>query len=106
MDILNNILRLLKLQDKKQIDLTRYLGLSKNVFSEWKAGRNDSYIKHLPKIAEFLNVSVDYLLGKETENSKNDFTIALHNELTHDLTAEDLQQLQSFANFLRSQKDK
>jgi transcriptional regulator with XRE-family HTH domain len=47
----------------KQKDLSDYLSLSPNIFTEWKAGRNNSYMKHLPKIAEFFGVSVDYILG-------------------------------------------
>lgn len=50
---------------KKQIDLTDYLKLKKSAFSNWKSGRNKSYLRYLPNIAEFFNVTVDYLLGKE-----------------------------------------
>ena len=102
--VLNNILALLKDQSKKQIDLTNYLGLSKNVFTEWKSGRATSYMKHLPKIAEFFGVSVDYLLGRETPAADNDFTYALYNELAHDLSEEQIQQLKQFADFLRNSK--
>lgn len=41
--------------------------MTKNTFTNWKSCRNTSYKKYLPEIAEFLGVSVDYLLGK-TEN--------------------------------------
>lgn len=102
MGVLTNILVLLKEQKKKQIDLTNYLGLSKNVFTEWKAGRNDAYIKHLPKIAEFFDVSVDFLLGNESKSNNNDFTYALYNEMTHDLSEEQIAQLKQFADFLRN----
>ena len=63
MDTLDKILQLLKEQHKRQIDLTTYLGLHKNAFSNWKSGQNNSYMKYLPQIAEYLGVSVDYLLG-------------------------------------------
>ena len=102
--ILNNIMSLLKKQNKKQIDLTNYLGLSKNIFSEWKSGRSTSYMKHLPTISEFFGVSVDYLLGKESSGAGNDFTYALYNELAHDLSESQLQQLKQFADFLRNSK--
>ena len=104
LEVLTNILRLLKEQNKRQVELTNYLGLSKNVFTEWKAGRNDAYIKHLPKIAEFLDVSVDYLLGKEDYESSEalEFTYALYNELTHDLSQEQIEQIKQFADFLRN----
>lgn len=69
---LNKIVEELKKQRKTQKDLTDYLGLQKNAFSNWKHGNNTSYLKHLPKIAEFLNVSIDYLLGKENSPLSNE----------------------------------
>ena len=102
MEVLQRIIQLLKENNKKQIDLTDHLGVSKNAFTNWKIGDNSSYMKHLPKIAEFFNVSVDYLLGKETPISDNNFTYALYNELAHDLSEEQLQQLKQFADFLRN----
>ena len=84
------------------MDLTNYLGISKNAVTNWKIGDNKSYMKHLPKIAEFFDVSVDYLLGKENPNMENNFTYALYNELAHDLSDEQLQQLKQFADFLRN----
>lgn len=55
---------------KQQIDLAKFLGVSKQTLSNWLHGGNSGYTKHLNKIAEFFNVSVDYLLGRE-ENKKN-----------------------------------
>lgn len=66
MDTLERIIQLLKEQKKRQKDLTDYLGITKNAFTNWKSGNNTSFIKYLPKIADFLNVSVDVLLGKGT----------------------------------------
>lgn len=37
--------------------------MTKNTFTNWKAGRSESWKKYLPQIAEFLNVTVDELLG-------------------------------------------
>ena len=102
MDILNKILELLNAQNKKQIELTNFLGISKNAFTNWKSGNNTSYIKHLPEIAEFFGVSTDYLLGRE---SSEDFTYALYDEITHDLTKDEIEQIKNFANFLRSNKE-
>lgn len=80
MRTLNKISELLKLQNKTQKDLTDYLGISKNVFTDWKSGRNESYLKYLPQIAEFFNVSVDYLLGNT--NIPNPNGIIDNNELS------------------------
>lgn len=104
MEVLNKIIYLLKENGKKQKELTDFLSVSHNVFTEWKAGRNSSYKKYLPQIAEFFGVSVDYLLGKETPTTENNFTYALYDEITHDLSEEQIQQLKQFANFLRNSK--
>jgi len=63
---LDNILSLLSAQKKTQKELTDYIGVSKNVFTDWKSQKNKSYQKHLPKIAEFFDVSVDFLLGNKS----------------------------------------
>ena len=63
--VIEKIQNLLKEQNKEQKDLCEYLNLSKSTFSSWKSGVTNSYLKHLPKIAEFLGVSVDFLLGNE-----------------------------------------
>ena len=103
MEVLDRILMLLKENNMQQKDLAKAIGLSSNALTGWKNGNNSSYIKHLPKIAEFLNVSVDYLLGKETESTnENDFTYALYDEITHDLSKEQIEQIIKFADFLRN----
>ena len=104
MEVLHKIIELLKENNKKQMDLTNYLGISKNAVTNWKIGDNTSYKKYLPEIAEFFGVSVEYLLGKETPTTGNNFTYALYNELAHDLSDEQIQQLKQFADFLRNSK--
>ena len=64
------IIELLQETGKTQKELTDYLGITKNAFTDWKSGRIKSYQKHLPKIAEFFNVSVDYLLGRDSKEEK------------------------------------
>lgn len=65
------IIALLSEQGKTQKDLTDYLGITQNAFTDWKSGRIKSWNKHLPKIAEFLNVTVDYILGKTEKPAEN-----------------------------------
>ena len=103
LEILDRIIQLLKENNRKQVELTDYLGISKNAVTNWKIGDNNSYMKHLPKIAEFLGVSVDYLLGtyKHKKTEELELIYALYGELTHDLTCEQIQQLKQFADFLR-----
>lgn len=70
MDTLDKITTLLTEQNKSQKALTDYLGLKKNAFTNWKSGHTTSYTKYLPQIAEFLDVSVDYLVGKTDKKNK------------------------------------
>lgn len=104
LEVLTRILALLDEKHIQQKELSNYLGLSKCAMTGWKNGNNNSYMKHLPKIAEFFGVSVDYLLGKETRTIENNFTYALYNELAHDLSEDQIQQLKQFADLLRGTK--
>ena len=99
---LDKILELIEKNNIKQKDLTDYLGISKNAFTNWKGGFSQSYKRYLPQIAEFFNVSIDYLVGKESLAVENNFTYALYNELAHDLSEEQIKQLKQFADFLRN----
>lgn len=108
LNTLNKIIDLLKSQGKKQKDLTDYLGLGKNTFTSWKSGLNNSYLKHISKIADFLNVSVDYLLGKEKNADSSDETLmfALYGEDNKDITPEMLDDIRAFAQFVREKRKK
>lgn len=55
----------LKLQNKLQKNLSEYLKVSKSTLSEWLNAKNEPSMDFIVKIAIFLNVSTDYLLGLE-----------------------------------------
>ena len=65
-DIIERISTLLEKNQKTQKDLMTHLGKTSNLFTDWKSGRVKSYKKYLSEIADYFNVSVDYLLGKES----------------------------------------
>ena len=77
MNTIDKIIALLKEQKKTQKDLCDFLGIDKHVFTDWKAERNKSYTKYIYQIASFLNVSVDFLLGK-TDKQSNSVTLTAH----------------------------
>lgn len=59
--------RILELIAGKGITEKQFLkdvGLNITTLSDWKAGKSQSYKKHADIIADYFNVSVDYLLGK------------------------------------------
>ena len=107
MNTLEKIIHLLANQNKKQKDLTDYLGVTKNTFTNWKLGVSYSYKKHIDKIAEFLGVSTDYLLGVETEQKNplpgaNEERIKEIYNMTSDLTDEEIIALKAFVAGMKS----
>lgn len=85
LSILDNITNLLAEQGKKQKDLTDYLGISKNAYTDWKSGRIKSYNKHIPKIAEFFNVPIERLHDPDysapTKNDPDLFILDMYKKL-------------------------
>ena len=70
MSILDRITALLN--GREQQELTNYLNLKKTAYSDWKSGKSESYRKYIVEIAEFFDVSIDYLVyGKEKNTSLN-----------------------------------
>ena len=66
MEITQRIFDLLQQQNKKQSDLARFLDVRVATISEWKRNRCTPSVSVIGKIAEFLGVSVDFLVtGKE-----------------------------------------
>lgn len=71
MDItLKRIIEELQTHHKKKTDLTEHLGMVNSAFGNWIAGRNKSYLKYLHAIADFLDVSVEYLKGETDQKRK------------------------------------
>lgn len=67
---INKIIALLKEQKRSQSELTDYLGVNKSIFTQWKKGQNNSYLKYLPQLAEFFGVSVSEFFDEgETKNA-------------------------------------
>ena len=84
MNTIDRVMELLNERKIEQKQLADYIGLSAQAFSQWKAGRNQSYLKYVDKIAEFLGVSTDYLLGKDEIKNRPmspDDMISIHTPL-------------------------
>ena len=66
MTISQRIFEELKKQKKKQKDLATYIGISTSAVSDWKKKGTNPSAENISVIADFLEVSTDYLLtGKE-----------------------------------------
>lgn len=70
MTISQRIFDELKKQGKK--DLAQHIGLSTSAVSDWKKKGTNPAAENISAIADFLNISTDYLLmGKEKSSSKD-----------------------------------
>lgn len=115
--VLENIIRLLSDHNVTQKNLAQYLGLEQGSFSAWKAGRNKSYMKYLPQIAEYFHVPVDYLLGNTDEKnppaSSQGDTVALHITDFHgqepeviEISREKYEKIQKILKIMEDEQDK
>ena len=64
-ELLERILQTCRVKGVKQKDLANALGLLHSNISLWKQGKSNSYRRYLPEIAEYLGVTVAYLVGEE-----------------------------------------
>ncbi|MBE6784519.1 MAG: helix-turn-helix transcriptional regulator [Ruminococcaceae bacterium] len=68
--MLNRIRDLREDKDLTQSDVAKATGIDQKTLSNYETGKTnpDSYV--IIKLAEFFDVSADYLLGRESEDSK------------------------------------
>lgn len=79
--ILENILAYLKKQSREQQELCNFLGIKPQAVTNWKNGNNSSYLKYLPKIAEFFNIPLCYLTGEIVGGNKTSDILTLEQRL-------------------------
>lgn len=72
-----------ELQSKhiKPSKMMKDLGFSSGLFSQWKSGQQKPSVDKLQKIAEYLNVSFEYLLGKTNKPVQSKDTLEKVNNL-------------------------
>ena len=72
--VIENIKKLLEEQNKQKKDLCDHFGVSPSHFGNWVSGRNLSFMKYIYAIANYLSVSVEYLLGQTDDRSPEEKT--------------------------------
>lgn len=109
---------LLKKNGKKAADVTRATGIPASTFSDWKKGKSSPKQEKLQKIADYFNVSLEYLMtGEEKEGGEkyylNDETAKVAQEIfnnkelralfsvTKDADPEDIRALHNMALALK-----
>ena len=72
MEIIERIYQLLDEKNKRAYELCEKLSIRTSTMSTWKARTSDPPAKYMKTIADFLDVSLDYLLtGQEAPVCKN-----------------------------------
>ncbi len=99
LDIINKILSIMKEKKISQKSLADFLDVGEYTISQWKKGTTKSYIKYIDKIADFLGVSTDYLLGT-TEITLGEKQAKII-ELTSQLTEEEQEEVIKYAELLK-----
>lgn len=55
--------------DLKQADIAEYLGIAQTVYSRYERGFQTIPLEHLLKLADYYNVTTDYMLGRTDRRS-------------------------------------
>lgn len=71
------IINLINNKGIEQKTFVQAIGVKTNAVSDWKSGRTKSYTKYLDKIANYLGVSVNYLVGNEVYQNE---TLSKHEQ--------------------------
>lgn len=107
---MKNIKSLRLEKNLSQQTVANYLGITQQAYANYERGVREPDHETLTKLADFFEVSIDYLLGRTDdryqkpgeENIKFDeFTYAMYNE-SKELTEEDKQALLGMARLLKS----
>lgn len=58
-------------KDLKQKELSKYLSIDQSTYSDYENGRINVPIEQLIKIADYYNVSLDYIVGRTNNTEIN-----------------------------------
>lgn len=112
----SNRLRYLRTQKgKSQQNMADLLGITRQGYGKYEDGKSEPDHKTLVKLADYFDVSTDYLLGHETEENKLEYyknkivtefpNIDLMFKDMESLTAEDMKEVYEYIKFKKSQKE-
>ena len=65
---MNNLKTIRKQTNKTQEEIARLLNTSQTTYSKYEAGIHEPNLETLCKLADYYNVSLDYLIGRDFKN--------------------------------------
>ncbi|MCM6841536.1 helix-turn-helix domain-containing protein [Lactococcus lactis] len=78
MSLFNEQLKTLrKINGLTQKELAEKLKIKQNSYSDWENGKSEPNIEMLVRIADYFDVSLDYLLGGKMKNITEEFSLCL-----------------------------
>lgn len=90
-----------------QVELAQKFNITSQTISQYERGIRTPDFTLLNSIADYFNVSVDYLLGRTDIRNFEENTIAAHtDDRTKQLSEESMKQLNNFIDFLIAQEKK
>lgn len=110
MEFKDRLVQLRKEKHLNQEDFAKKIGYTRTAISAWEVGRNEPSNADTIKIADFFNVSTDYLLGKsDVRNPEELKKVPFANAgglNTDGLDDEDLLELQKQIDYIKKLKEK
>lgn len=102
---MNRIKALRAEKNIKQDVLAKLLGLEIAGISKLETGRVPLKDEYIVKLAEYFNVSTDYLLGKsDIRNIEDEFKFAYHKEI-EGLTEDEIKEALEFYKMVKNRKN-
>lgn len=94
---------------KTQKEFAEAINVSKSTYNYWENEKIEIDYASLKMLADFFNVTIDYLLGRDNpevlyipENMRN-IPLAFHNGI-EDLTQEDIDDVSKYIEFIKNRK--
>lgn len=82
-----------------QTDLAKALNVAPSTIGMWETDQRALKDESLKQLADFFDVSTDYLLGRTDDKEKSPTLVAAH--LDDDLTEEQLDEVKNFIDFIK-----
>lgn len=101
---MERLIELRKQQNLTQQDMARILGISRQAYSNYELGNREADYATLKKIANYFDVTVDYLLGESDiprRTTDADIKVALFGG-DGEVTDEMWDEVRNFAEYVRS----
>lgn len=86
MEIIDNILRIMDERKISKYNVAKHCDFQNNLWAYWQSGRQKPGLTTLIKIADYFNVSLDYLVGRETHADTNPNTFTTQENIAHNAT--------------------